>query len=365
MRAPDLASAQAANLPAVPDVTAQAIFSIDISANVELMSKNADKELPPASTTKMISALVVVNNVDVNDPVTVDPADTVQDGESTMNLIAGDTLTVEDLLYGMMLPSGNDAARSLARYVGNVLLTKEGAQGNPIDRFVKAMNDEVAALGLKHSHFTNPDGLQDKDLYSSARDLATIATVLLQNNTLAQIVATPSLTVTSIAPVPNTYNLLNTNTMLTDGTAGVHGVKTGGTSEAGACLVLATWKKGENHVITVVLGSGIAYDASGYVVEGSDKRYDDAKAVLTAVDDSYVWLDADVAGLDDELAAWQVSLVSTAKVPVRKGGDQTLRYLLQLGPAGKPNAQVGQVLFFIGSEQVAARPVIQNGTSGG
>jgi D-alanyl-D-alanine carboxypeptidase len=150
--------------------------------------------------------------------------------------------------------------------------------------------------------------------------------------------------------------------MLTDGTEGVHGVKTGGTSEAGACLVLATWKKGGNHIITVVLGSDIGYDDQGYV--NLDKRYDDAKAILAAIDNSYDWLDPNVAGLGDELAAWQVSLSNKAKVVVRKSQEQPLRYLLQLGPAGKPNAQVGQVLFFVGSEQVAARPVVQLKTSG-
>ena len=356
------ARAQSATLPDVPTVTAKAVFSIDVSANVVLMAKNADEELPPASTTKIVTALVVVTNVNLNGPITINPADTVQDGESAMNVQAGDILTVDQLLYGMMLPSGNDAARSLARYVGGVLLQKEGGSGDPIARFVQAMNDEVASLGLKHTHFTNPDGLEEKGLYSSARDLASLATVLLQNEELAKIVATPSIDITSQTGA--TYNLVNTNEMLTDGTEGVRGVKTGGTSEAGACLVLATWNKGENHIITVVLGSGIAYDASGYVVQGSDKRYDDAKAILTAIDNSYDWLDPNVTGLSDELAAWQVSLSNKAKVVVRKSQEQPLRYLLQLGPAGKANAQVGQVLFFVGSEQVAARPVVQLKTSG-
>jgi D-alanyl-D-alanine carboxypeptidase (penicillin-binding protein 5/6) len=356
------ARAQSDSLPGVPDVTAKAVFSIDVSANTVLMAKNADEELPPASTTKIVTALVVVNNVNLDDQITIDPNDTVQDGESSMFVQAGDVLTVNQLLFGMMLPSGNDAARSLARYVGGVLLQKEGGAGDPIARFVQAMNDEVASLGLKHTHFTNPDGLEEKGLYSSARDLATLATALLQNDALAKIVDTPSIDITSQTGV--VYNLLNTNEMLTDGTEGVHGVKTGGTSEAGACLVLATWSKGENHIITVVLGSGIAYDDQGYVVPGSDKRYDDARAILTAIDNTYEWLDPDVAGLSDELAAWQVSLSNKAKVVVRKDKAQPLRYLLKLGPAGKPNAQVGQVLFFVGSEQVAARPVVQLKSSG-
>lgn len=356
------ARAQSDALPDAPNVTAKAVFSIDVSANTVLMAKNADEELPPASTTKIVTALVVVNNVNLDDQITIDPADTVQDGESSMLVQAGDVLTVNQLLFGMMLPSGNDAARSLARYVGGVLLQKEGGNGDPIARFVRAMNDEVASLGLKHTHFTNPDGLEEKGLYSSARDLASLAVVLLQNEELAKIVDTGSIDITSETGI--VYNLVNTNEMLTDGTEGVHGVKTGGTSEAGACLVLATWKKGENHIITVVLGSGIAYDDQGYVVPGSDKRYDDAKAILTAIDNSYDWLDPNVTGLGDELAAWQVSLSNKAKVVVRKSQEQPLRYLLQLGPAGKPNAQVGQVLFFVGSEQVAVRPVVQLKTSG-
>lgn len=351
--------AQSSDLPSVPNVTAKAVFSIDISANVVLMAKNADEELPPASTTKIVSAIVVVNNVNLNDQVTIDPADTVQDGESAMNVQAGDILTVDQLLYGMMLPSGNDAARSLARYVGGVLLQKEGGSGDPIARFVDEMNAEVKSFGLKHTHFVDPDGLLDTN-HSSARDLASLATVLLQNEELAKIVGTAATVITSQTGVP--YHLDTTNEMLSNGTEGVHGVKTGGTSEAGACLVLATWKKGENHIITVVLGSDIGYDAQGYV--NLDKRYDDAQAVLTAIDSNYDWLDPNVTGLSDELAAWQVSLSNKAQVVVRKSQEQPLRYLLQLGPAGKPNAQVGQVLFFVGSEQVAARPVVQLKTSG-
>ena len=358
--------AQSTTLPDVPKVTAKAVYSIDISAGVELMSKNADEELPPASTTKIVTAIVVVNNINLNDEVTIDPQDVYQDGESHMGLIAGDTVSVENLLYGVMLPSGNDAARSLARFVGMNLLAKDGKSGDPIARFVDEMNKEVDALSLKHTHFTNPDGLDDKGHYSSARDLAIAASVLLENDTLAKIVKTGSLDVTSDTATPTTYSLVNTNTMLTDGNhPDVQGVKTGGTSDAGACLVLATWAKGGNHIITVVLGSDLSYDENGVPDESTDKRYDDVQAVLDAINADYAWLDADVPGLNDELAAWQVSLASKAKVVVRKGGDQTLKFLLQLGPEGKANAQVGQVLFFIGSEQVAARPVVQDKTSGG
>jgi len=361
------ANAQSAALPDVPKVTAKAVFSIDVSAGVVLMAQNPDKELSPASTTKIFTALVVVNNANLDDPVIIDAQDTFQTGESTMGLVAGDTLTVEDLLYGLMLPSGNDAARSLARYVGGLLLVKDGAEnGDPTARFVDEMNREVDSLGLKHSHFTNPDGLDQKGLYSSARDLATAAAALLQNKTLATIVGTPAKDVTSIGETPATYSLANTNVMLTDGShPDVQGVKTGGTSVAGGCLVLATWAKGENHIITVVLGSDISYDASDKIVDGSDKRYEDTQTVLKALQQDYVWLNAEVPGLDAELAAWQVSLSTKAKVVVRKSAANDLKYLLQLGPAGKTNAQVGQVLFFIGSEQVAARPVVQLKTSGG
>lgn len=366
LRVPSRVGAQSSSLPAVPSVTAKAVYSIDISAGVELMSKNADAQLSPASTTKIITAIVVVNNVGLDDEVVIDAQDIYKDGESTMGLIAGDTLAVKKLLYGVMLPSGNDAARSLARYVGDALLSKDGKNGDPVARFVAEMNKETATLGLKHSHFTNPDGLPDKGLYSSARDLAAAATALLSNSTLAAIVKTPSKDIKSDAATPNDYPLANTNELLTDGNhPDVQGVKTGSTSDAGACVVLATWGKGENHIVTVILGSDIAYDKDNKVVDGSDKRFVDAQAVLDAVHADYVWLDANVSGLGDELAAWQVSLSSTAKVVVRKGQEQSLKYLLKLGPAGKPNAQVGQVLFFIGSEQVATRPVVQLKTSGG
>src|SRR6266568_2165358 len=97
-----------------------------------------------------------------------------------MGLIPGDTLTVEDLLYGLMVPSGNDAALVLADYVG----------GGSVDKFVAMMNEKAAQMGLKETHFVNPHGLDAQDHFSSAADLATIARYGLQDSTFARLVAT-------------------------------------------------------------------------------------------------------------------------------------------------------------------------------
>ncbi|MGI8477788.1 MAG: D-alanyl-D-alanine carboxypeptidase family protein [Thermomicrobiales bacterium] len=361
--------AQSAALPAAPDVTAKAVYSIDVSAGVELLAQNADDELPPASTTKIASALVIVGAVRLDEQVTVDPLDAEIEGESSMHLVPGDVVTVEDLLYGMMLPSGNDAARSAARYVGSALLAKEGGTGDPVDRFVQAMNELATGLGLRHTHFTNPAGLQDPKHYSSAHDMAVLGGEAMTHKEIAKIVGTKEKTVVSAGPLAQSYELVNSNALLRDGYPGVHGTKTGTTPEAGACLVIAKWEHGRNRVITVILGSRVEFDANG--VTTLDRRYDDMTAILKALDGDYLWVDPtksdEVPGLQAELAAWQVGMKDDSSVVAPRRADAPLKYVLELGPEGSGPGDVGKVLFFVGSDQIAERSVspIDPGSGGG
>jgi D-alanyl-D-alanine carboxypeptidase len=153
--------------------------------------------------------------------------------------------------------------------------------------------------------------------------------------------------------------LQNTNELL-DGGA-ITGIKTGSTPGAGACLVLAKWEHGTNEVVAVVLGSNLTYDDQGFIAE--DRRWDDTRAVLKAIEQHVRWVlpdnPEDVPGLRDEMAAWQVALKGETAIVVPADRIKSLRYLLQLGPAGKPNTQVGRVVFFVGSEKIAELPVFQ------
>lgn len=347
--------AQEEGQPEPPEVTARAVFAVDTTAGVELYARNADEELPPASLTKIASAIVVLQNAELDEAVTIAERDLVDATlYSSMNLVAGDTLTVEQLLYGMMLPSGNDAALALARHVGERL----GATGDPVAAFVEAMNRLAADLRLKNTRFTNPVGLDDPDHYSSARDLAVLARRAMSFRIFREIVREPSYTVVSIGPEQRPYELVNFNRLLGDG---VHGIKTGSTEAAGGCLVIASWAHGRNRVITVILGSDLAYGADNQIA--TDARWEDMSAILSAMDQDYRWVapeePEEMPGLDEEMAAWGVALKDPAAVVVpRRRGDE-LRYRLQLGPEAASGDEVGRVLFFLGSEVVAERPVFQ------
>ncbi|HET8523669.1 MAG TPA: hypothetical protein VFL82_10555, partial [Thermomicrobiales bacterium] len=227
--------------------------------------------------------------------------------------------------------------------------------------FVGEMNNLVTTLGLKNTHFTNPVGLEDDaDHYSSARDLAALANEAMKNKFIATVVRTKEITVTSVGPEHRDFDLVNVNQLL--GQNGVHGVKTGSTDAAGGCLVVASWAHGRNRVITVILGSKIHYDPETEAAD-IDLRWDEMTELLQTMDRDYRWISPgetdEVPGLQEEMAAWQVELEKPPSIVVPRQQMDQFHYRLQLGPPGKPKSQVGQVLFFVGTDQIAARPVYQ------
>jgi D-alanyl-D-alanine carboxypeptidase len=349
------------DVPAPPAITATAAYAFDVSAGVPLYAFNADERLPPASLTKIATALVVLERIELDEQVLILASDLVEPEFSNMSLVANDVLTVEQLLYGLFLPSGNDAANALARTVGAEL-----PGGDPTDAaasiaaFVDAMNELVGALGLENTHFVDPAGLDDPEQYSSARDLTRLAQEALESQTLAEIAETTSIELTSVGPEERAYPLENTNKLL--GLGGVHGLKTGTTPLAGACLVTAAWFHGPNRVITVVLGSAEDIDAAAED-PSVNPRFADTEAILGGLEKDYTWLSPtdkdDIKGLGEELAAWQVTLKDGPAVVVPSAELDRFRYKVRLGPEGPPNSKVGRVLFLVGSVVVAERTLYQ------
>jgi D-alanyl-D-alanine carboxypeptidase (penicillin-binding protein 5/6) len=344
-----------------PEITAQAVYSIDVTAGVELYALNADERRAPASITKLVTAMVLVNEMpDLSQQVEILDEDVsrLAAGESNMGLQAGDLVTLQDLLDGILIQSGSEAAFAAERIVGEQLLADGASADNAGDAFIAAMNQIVADLGLQNTHFVNPDGIDERDHYSSARDLAILSEKALEDPAIAGSVDKSSLQVFIDGPNPRDVTLQNTNQLLGDT---IHGVKTGSTDEAGACVSLASTVHGTNQVITVVLGSDLQYDEQGFITV--DKRWDDANAILAAVNSDLAWLDPanpdEVPGLSDELAAWQVKLDDDSAIVVQRSDRRKITYSLQIGPAAAQNSQVGNVLFFIGSEKVAEKPVFQ------
>ena len=236
---------QAAQTPQQgPAIQARAAVMQDAATGTILWQKEGDAPLPMASVTKLMTVLVALETLSPDDVVTI-PAQAlnIAPGYVRMGLQTGQKVTVRTLLYGALLPSGNDAALALA-------VAAAGSE----QAFVDKMNAHARAWGLTHTHFVNPHGIDAPGHESSARDLAQLARRALQNPLIAQIVATPSIQVQG-------FELHNTNQLLGQ-YPGAYGVKTGTTDDAGQVLIAAARRSGQGDVITVVLHSPDRYAES-------------------------------------------------------------------------------------------------------
>lgn len=202
-----------------------------------LYGKNENNKVKMASTTKIMTATVIIENCDLSKTIEVSKK-AAGTGGSRLGLKTGDKITIKDLLYGLLLCSGNDAAVALA----------EAASGS-IQNFSKLMNNKANSLGLTNTHFESPHGLDSDGHYTTAYELAVLTNYALKNQIFCQIVGTKNYTVT-INGYPK--NLNNTNELL-GYLDGVYGVKTGFTNGANRCLVSAC-KRGNMDIICVVLG---------------------------------------------------------------------------------------------------------------
>jgi serine-type D-Ala-D-Ala carboxypeptidase (penicillin-binding protein 5/6) len=338
-----------------PEVTAQSVFSYDLATGITLYEKNAHEQMQIGSTVKVATALVVMKYGNSADQVLIEEGDTVDIAVySNMQLQAGDTLTVGTLLYGLLLPSGNDGAMALARHVGSQICECDDRDAS-LDAFVTAMNDYAAELGLENTRFTNPSGIDASQTYSTAHDIGILFGELMKNEKLAGIMAEPAYSFYSVGPEARNYQSSTTNQLL--GQLGVVGGKTGTTEEAGGCVVLAREVNGgSNTVITAILGADVEYDDQSMIVEGSDKRWDDARAVFTAMDEQFAWVtpgsEGTFPGLSEEMAVWQVQFSNPPVIPYPTSGAETA-YQLVLGAPGEE----GSVDLFYDQERVGSVPV--------
>jgi D-alanyl-D-alanine carboxypeptidase (penicillin-binding protein 5/6) len=234
--APSTLSAGVAALPAPPKLSARSAAVFESSTGAPVFGFDAGRERMIASTTKMMTALVTVNAVRLT-KVCSAPRYVAQGAESLLGLRAGERMTVQDLLRGLLIVSGNDAAADLAVCVS-------GSR----ERFVDQMNADARKLGLRHTHFTTPIGLDSAGNYATAADLTRIGVALRKNPFLRATVDLRHVTLTS-GDHPRT--LTNRNTLLLD-VPWVNGVKTGHTNAAGYILVASASQKGLTFVASVI-----------------------------------------------------------------------------------------------------------------
>jgi serine-type D-Ala-D-Ala carboxypeptidase (penicillin-binding protein 5/6) len=220
-----------------PNVVAESAALLDTFTGEFLFQKNADARQYPASATKILTALIVIEAGDLDKIVTVQPADTKVE-PSSLDLKPGEQYPRRQLLYGLLLKSANDVALALAR-----------DDAGSVEAFVEKMNQRASELGATSSHFTNPHGLHDPNHYTTAHDLALIARAAMQQPLLREIVSTIYYTWRS--PSRGVYQLRNHNRLLRH-FAGCNGLKTGFTRAAQQVLVSSALREG-HEVISVVL----------------------------------------------------------------------------------------------------------------
>ena len=241
-----------------PPVTAPAAFVFDADTGFTYYSKNANEELQMASCTKVMTLLLAVERGNLNQMVTIGPdaAALVRPDSSFMGLSAGEKLTLHDLLYGLVLPSGNDAAVAIADAIG----------GN-VPNFVAMMNQRAQQLGMTHTHYMNPHGLGEPNHYTTARDLAVLSGVAMHNPTIVQVTSVAHYDIPA-SPTHKAYSLETGNDLLSGARSpypGAIGVKPGYTGDAGYCQSFAAFRHG--HLIV-----GAVLDEPSWQVRIVDMR---------------------------------------------------------------------------------------------
>ena len=221
-------------------LSAESAILIEADSGDVISEKNSHARLPMASTTKIMTAVVALEHVPTGRQVKIPSAACGVEG-SSVYLTPGETLTMEDLLYAMLLESANDAAAAIAIEVAG-----------SVDAFADMMNEKAAELGLADTHFTNPHGLYDENHYTTAADLAMIAAYALKNETFSKIVSTYKHTI-PLHDGEGVRVLINHNRLLKM-SGDVIGVKTGFTKKSGRCLVSAAERNGVR-VIAVTLNA--------------------------------------------------------------------------------------------------------------
>lgn len=239
-------------IAAPPHNSAQAATVIDVSSGRILYEKNADQKLPIASLTKIMTAIVAIEEGDLTEHVKAS-RNAVRTEGSSIYLRRGEELTLEDLLYGLMLRSGNDAAVAIAEHVGG-----------SVEGFAFLMNEKANYIGLTSTHFVNPHGLDHRNHYSTARDLAILTAYALKDPTFQKIVSTQVKT----APLEGydwDRKWFNKNKMLRM-YDGADGVKTGYTKIAKRCLVSSATRDGRQ-IAVVVINDGNDWNDSARLLD--------------------------------------------------------------------------------------------------
>ena len=307
--------------------SAKAMCVLEKDSKRVIYSHNMDASLPMASTTKVMTAITAIQNCDnLDELIQVDDSSIGVEGTS-IYLRKGELISVKDLLYGLMLRSGNDAATALACHIGG-----------SVSGFADKMNDLATKIGAKNSNFVNPHGLDNKNHYTSAYDLALISAYALNNPKFKEIVSTKTHVIEATNVSGKRY-LTNKNRLLSS-LNGCCGVKTGFTSKAGRCLVSAVERDNTTYVC-VVLNCGPMFEESATLLNSCFEHYENKKIIDK---DREIFNEYILSGKEGKLYLYAEE---DFYYPIRKDEfkDLKLEYNVSLNSA-KENEEVGEIKVF-------------------
>lgn len=238
-------SNQIENWPAGPAIGAESAILLEANTGVILYAKNIDEKMYPASTTKLMTCLIAAENCELNETVTFshNAVFSIESGSSNIGIDEGQSMPMEECLYGILAASANEVANAVAEHVAG-----------STEAFAEMMNEKAAELGCKNTHFVNAHGLFDEDHYTSAYDLALIAKAFFQNELLAKIGNTSSHHFEATATQPDDFIVRNKHQLITGAIPyeGIKGGKTGYTDEARQTLVTCAEQKGMKLICVIM-----------------------------------------------------------------------------------------------------------------
>lgn len=306
--------------------SAKGLCVIEKTSGRIIYSKNEDMKLPMASTTKIVTAITVIENCQNLDEIIEVNHSCVGVEGTSIYLRTGETMSIRDLLYGLMLRSGNDSAVALACHVG----------GN-VNGFAEMMNKIARKVGANNSNFTNPHGLHDDNHYTTAHDLALITAYALNNDTFKEIVSTKSHVIPQTNMSEKRY-LTNKNKLLNT-LEGCCGVKTGFTKKAGRCLVSACERENVTYVC-VVLNCGPMFEESASMLHSCFQNYE-YKQIIDKNKEIY-----NEYSIDDKNGRLYLYADEDFYYPIKADDELKLEYSVKLNNAQRGD-NVGEIKIFV------------------
>lgn len=323
---------------ALLSLSAQSAILINASSCEVIFEYNANEKRGMASTTKIMTAIVAIENSDLDQKYTI-PDDAVGVEGSSLYLKSGETMTMRDLLTGLLLQSANDAAEAIAIIVGG-----------SVEGFAEMMNKKAAELGLSHTHFTNPHGLSDTDHYTTAHELALITAYALKNETFKSIC---SLTKASLPGTDHPRVVKNHNKLLLS-YSGAYGVKTGFTKATGRCLVSAAERNGVE-LISVTLNAPDDWNDHSTMLDYGFSLYENVKLA----DSGTVVYKLPIIGGDIDNVALYIK--EDINVCLKKKRGSIIERLELIYPRFAPVYKddiLGRIVYYLNDIEIASSPIL-------